>query len=350
MNKLECDRDKRKLLQAASASLSLAALPSWVFAQRNGSRIAGVQVGVQTYSFHDIPNDGENHVDWIIRNMQTCGLFSCELFAQQIAPGVLTGKRPPASVCPDPMLGCPAGKGGSLRNPWKWVFASYAGDELELARERQKDWNETVSMEFFRDVRRRMNDAGIDIYAYNVMLPPDATDLELDRFFESATTLGARSLNVSTHFSMLQRLAPFAERHELAIAVHGHGVTWDPEEFSTTATFERGFELSPWVRANLDVGHFAATGEDPVAFIEKHHNRIANLHLKDRRLNGSNRREEDGASVPWGKGDTPLRRVLLLLKEKRYPIPAFIEYEHAGSEEPVAEVRKAYEFCKTILA
>jgi len=343
------NRSRRELLKAGAAGASLAALPTWTRAQLNGSMINGVQIGVQTYSFHDIPNDGQNHVDWIIRNMQSCGLYSCELFAQQIAPGILTGERPLASDCPQPMRGCAPGRGGTIRNPWRWVFARYSGEELTAARARQKQWNETVSMDFFRDVRRQMNDAGIDIYAYNIMYANDASDLEVDRFFEAAYTLGARSLNLSARFEVLERLVPFAEKHALPIAVHGHGVTWDAQEFSTTATFERGFALSPLVRANLDIGHFAATGENPATFIETHHARISNLHLKDRRRNGPNRSEEDGESVPWGEGDTPIREVLLLLREKQYPIPAFIEYEHAGSEDPVDEVRKSYEYCRAVL-
>jgi sugar phosphate isomerase/epimerase len=249
--------------------------------------------------------------------------------------------------------GCAPGKGGVLRNPWRWVFAAYTGEKLAAARAAQREWDETASMDFFRNVRRRMNDAGIEIHAYNVMLPRDATDLELDRFFEAAAVLGARSLNVSTRHEMVRRLVPFAASHKVAIGVHGHGITWDAEEYSVTKTFERGFELSPWVRANLDIGHFTAAGEDPVAFIEKHHERIVNLHVKDRRRNSPDSPklgEEDGASVPLGEGDTPIVQVLRLLRDKRYPIPAFIEYEHAGTAEPVGEVRKAFEYCKAALA
>ena len=48
--------------------------------------------------------------------------------------------------------------------------------------------------------------------------------------------------------------------------------------------------------------------------------------------------------------DTPIRDVLQLLKTEKYPIPAFIEYEHAGTADPVSEVKKAYEICKRALA
>jgi len=311
-----------------------------------------VQLGVQTYSYHEIPNDGANHLDAIIRDMQATGAYACELFAQQVAPGVLTGKPPSPADCGKPLHGCTPGKGGTERNPFRWVFATYSGDELAAVRARQKHWNETVSMDFYRDVRKRMNDAGIAITNYNIMYPADASDLETNRFFEAAHVLGATSLNLSPKFTLVEKLAPFADKHQMMIGVHGHSITWDSNEFSTMATFERAFALSRYIGANLDIGHYTATGEDPIAFIDKHHDRITNLHLKDRRRNSPESAKthiEDGASVPWGQGDTRIADVLLHLKKTRYPIPAYIEYEHAGALSPVDEVKKAYQYCVSIL-
>jgi len=86
-------RDFAKLLAATAAGGSV---PAWAAAATSApgsqSFINGVQLGVQTYSYHEIPNDGANHLDAIIRDMQATGAYACELFAQQVAPGVLTGK------------------------------------------------------------------------------------------------------------------------------------------------------------------------------------------------------------------------------------------------------------------
>jgi sugar phosphate isomerase/epimerase len=342
-------RDFAKLLTAATVA---GGVPAWAAAtSAPGSRslVQGVQLGVQTYSYHEIPNDGANHIDAIIRDMQACGAYACELFAQQVAPGTLTGKPPSPDMCAQPLHGCAPGKGGTERNPFRWVFATYSGAELAAARAHQKQWNETVSMDFFRDVRKRMNDAGIAITNYNIMYPADASDLETDRFFEAAHTLGATSLNLSPKFTLVERLAPFADKHQIMLGIHGHSITWDSNEFSTMATFERAFALSRYIGANLDIGHYAATGEDPIGFIDKHHDRLTNLHLKDRKRNLPNTHIEDGASVPWGQGDTPIAQVLLHLKKTRYPIPAYIEYEHAGTLDPVGEVKKAYQYCVSVL-
>jgi hypothetical protein len=54
--------------------------------------------------------------------------------------------------------------------------------------------------------------------------------------------------------------------------------------------------------------------------------------------------------MPWGEGETPLKQVLSLLKQKRYPIYAVIEYEYPGKGTPVEEVRRCMEFIRAALA
>jgi sugar phosphate isomerase/epimerase len=99
--------------------------------------------------------------------------------------------------------------------------------------------------------------------------------------------------------------------------------------------------MSKNYRINLDIGHFSAAGFDSVAFIRKYHDRITNLHLKDRKKN-------DGPNMPFGQGDTPIKPVLQLLKSERYAIPAYIEYEYAGGAS-THEVARCLEYVRTAL-
>ena len=102
-------------------------------------------------------------------------------------------------------------------------------------------------------------------------------------------------------------------------------------------------DMSKYFWVNLDIGHFFTAGYDPIAYINEHHDRITNLHLKDRK-------KDHGENVPWGEGDTPIKPVLTLLKEKKYPIPAYIEYEYRGTDTSPAEVKKCFEYAKAALA
>jgi sugar phosphate isomerase/epimerase len=113
---------------------------------------------------------------------------------------------------------------------------------------------------------------------------------------------------------------------------------------ATPESFDACLSYSKYHGVNLDIGHFTAANFDAVAFIEANHARITNLHLKDRK-------RDQGANLPFGQGDTPIVKVLQLLKllgQKQYDIAANIEYEYRG-EDPVAEVAKCLQFCKDAL-
>jgi sugar phosphate isomerase/epimerase len=105
----------------------------------------------------------------------------------------------------------------------------------------------------------------------------------------------------------------------------------DPTEVASVESFKNLFSMSKWFKANLDIGHFVAGNNDPVAFIREHHDRISHLHLKDRMRN-------NGPNQPWGKGETPVADVLRLLQKERYPILAIIEYEYMGQAPAFQEV------------
>lgn len=157
-----------------------------------------------------------------------------------------------------------------------------------------------------------------------------------------AKALGAGFITASSTVSAAKRVAPFADKHKMIVAMHNHSNVKDPNEFATPESFATALGYSQHFRINLDIGHFFAGGNDPVAYLEQHHAKITNLHLKDRK-------KDQGANTVWGEGDTPIKAVLQLLKTKKWDIPANIEYEYRG-ENAVAEVRKCFQFCKDALA
>lgn len=348
-------RDVLALVAGSAVSLSLDRLASAAPTPER-STIHGVKIGAQTYCFHDIPNDGGNHADRVIADMLACGLYSCELWPGHIEASTYVGIRPPAADCPKPDIGCAPGKGGSERNAFAWVFGQRRGEDLIKTRKAIRAFLESRPTKYFEAIRRRFDDAGIEIYTYNPFMDPGATtpdmpttDAEIDGIFYSAKALGVKAINASITRTVLRRLVPFAAKHQMIIAPHGHSETSDPEHFSTRKTFTDAFALSKWVWANLDIGHYTAAGGDAVEFIDSFHDRITNLHLKDRKRNTS-KAIEDGANVPWGQGDTPIGQVLRLVRDKRYNIPCMIEIEHIGTNSAVDEVKIAYEYCKRELA
>jgi sugar phosphate isomerase/epimerase len=303
--------------------ITLAALPlATAFAKIN-SKINGVQLGVQTYSFRDLPPEGI--VDAVIKAMTDIGLGECEVFASQFEP-------------PQPRMGGGGGRGRGTTPPDPAVVAA-----REKARKDLRDWRLGVSMDHFKGLKKKFDDAGITIYAYNYSFNTSFTDDEIDRGFEMAKALGVHCITASTTVSVAKRVAPFAEKHKMIVAMHGHTNITDPEEFAKPESFQAAMDMSKYFWVNLDIGHFFAAGYDPVAYISEHHDRITNLHLKDKKKN-------QGDNMPWGEGDTPIKPVLTLLKEKKYPIPAYIEYEYRGKDSSTAEVKRCFEYAKAALA
>lgn len=305
--------------------ITLAALPLASAFGKINSKINGVQLGVQTYSFRDLPPEGI--VDAVIKAMTEIGLGECEVFASQFEPAQPRMGRGP---------GGPGGRGKQPPDPA--VVAA-----REKARNDLRDWRLNVSMDHFKGLKKKFDDAGIEIYAYNYSFNNSFTDDEIERGFEFTKALGAHCITASTTVSVAKRVAPFADKHKMIVAMHGHDNVTDPEQFAKPESFQTAMDMSKYFYVNLDIGHFFAAGYDPIAYISEHHARITNLHLKDRK-------KDHGENMPWGQGETPIKPVLTLLKEKKYPIPAFIEYEYRGTESSTAEVKKCFEYAKAALA
>jgi sugar phosphate isomerase/epimerase len=279
------------------------------------TKVGGVRLGVQTYSFRELPRaEGSDHIDVIVTAMKACGLSECELFAPQVEPQFRT-------------------PGGGRGTP----------ESRKENREKLRAWRLQTPMDHFRGVKKKFDAAGMSVYAYNYSFSGDMTDQEIDRGFEMTRALGARIITASTTLPTAQRVVPFAEKHQMVVAMHGHSNKTDPNEFCTPDSFAAAMKMSKYFKVNLDIGHFTAADFDVVAYIREQHANITNLHLKDRK-------KHEGDNTPWGDGETPLRDVLLLLKKEKWPIPAYIEYEYKGTGTPTEEVQKCFQYAKQILA
>jgi len=287
------------------------------------SRIRGVQIGSITYSFRSIPNAED-----VIKAYQTIGLGEMELMsnhAEALAGGPAAGR------------GGGGGRRGAAPTPEEQAARDAAAKTLH-------DWRMAASAATFAPVRKKIEDAGIELrlLCYNMNVRTTKDD-EIDYAFMMAKWLGVKAISTSTQVSMAKRLAPFADKHKVMVGFHGHANTVDPDEVATPESFAAVMAASKYHGANLDIGHYTEAGYDPVAFIRQHHARITNLHLKDKK-----KAANGGGNTPWGQGDTPIKAVLKLLQANKWDIPANIEFEYDG--DPLVEVPKCLQQCKDMLA
>ena len=318
-------RDFTKSILAAPLATAIAATVN--------SSFAGVQIGAITYSFRPVDN-----LDTILKSMVQIGLGEVELMSNHAE--IAAGAPMPAPQGRGPGRGPGAPQPRTPRPPMTEKEIADARSHNQALR----DWRMSVSMDKFKDVRKRFDAAGIDVRILCFNMTQSITDEEIDYAFRMAKGLGARAISSTTQVSVSKRVAPFADKHKMMIGFHGHDATWDPNEFATPESFATAMSYSKYHGVNLDIGHFTAAGYDPIAYIKEHHARITNLHLKDRK-------KDHGANVPWGQGDTPIKEVLLLLKKEKYPLPANIEYEYGQpGMDTNAEVSKCLRYCKEALA
>ena len=127
---------------------------------------------------------------------------------------------------------------------------------------RCEKWRIETPLNYFRDVRKKFAVAGISIYAYNYSFAADMTDEEIDRGFEMTKTLGAGIITASTNLTVARRVVPFAEKHKMIVAMHGHSDKSDPNEFCTPESFAAAIKMSKYYKINLDIGDLTAAGFD----------------------------------------------------------------------------------------
>lgn len=309
--------------------LATAALPVSTLLAKPNSKFGGVQIGAITYSFRTLPGSAEQTLKYCL----DCGISAIELMSN-VAESY-------AGVPAAP--GRPAGPGGKGQlTPEQQKARKDAADAIVK-------WRTSVSMDKYKAFRKMYEDAGVKIYCFK--LPPtlEMSDAEYEYIWNVAQTLGANhiTMELPTNDKLLQRVADYAARRKLAIAFHTHGQGGD-------SGFDKVLGASKYTALNLDVGHFyGVTGKSPVPVIEKYHDRISSLHLKDRKgPNSAGEKKGGGANMPWGQGETPLQAVLQLMKKNKYKFPGSIEYEYNTPEgsDVLTEVKKCVQYCKAALA
>ena len=190
-----------------------------------------------------------------------------------------------------------------------------------------------------RELRKMYNDAGVNIHIHKIRF--GQSDEEIDFNFQVAKALGCVGITTERSEALAKKLAPFADKHKIWVAFHNHTNNY-PMMDKTDPILDYG----QYIGFNFDVGHyFAGTkGLSPIPVLEKYHDRIVSLHLKDRTA--------DGGNLPWGQGKTPIKEILRLMRKEKWTFPADIELEYRIPEgsNSVAEVAKCLQFCKDALA
>lgn len=212
-----------------------------------------------------------------------------------------------------------------------------SGPSAELA-----EWRRRTSMDRISHLRRLYEAAGVTIYAFKLGLTAEMSDEEYDYAFAVTKAIGPSAhltMELPSDPALTARIGRFAEKHRVWVGYHNHTQV-------NAASWDTALAQSAYNGINLDLGHFtAAINGSPISFIERHHARITSLHFKDRTY-------REGPNLPWGQGQTPLREVLLLMRDHKYAFPATIELEYGipAYSTVMNELRRCLDFCRNVLS
>lgn len=303
-----------------------AALPEILLATKPNSKVAGVQLGTITYSFRSMPHD----IQQLLQFCVDAGVSAIEMMGDPME--TYAGK-------PEPPFRMSFGPGRpQLTDEQRAQLAEYAKTVAA--------WRASVSMDKFKSVRKMFKKSGVSIYAYKPnAFGPNNSDAEVDYGMRAAKALGASSitLELPTDPAQSQRLGNLGAKNGVYVGYHNHLQ-------ATETLWDEALKQSPYNTINLDAGHYWAVGgkntETLLNFIRKHHSRITSMHLKDRTTPDLGQ-----GNLEWGKGNTPIRDILTLIRDNQYKFPVTIELEYQVPEgsDAVKEVKKCVDYARKIL-
>jgi sugar phosphate isomerase/epimerase len=290
------------------AKLTLSALPLARASASVNSVYQGVQFGICSYSFRGLG------LDELIRQMTAVPMGQLELESVFVEPAA------------------PAGSGRG---------------QTPERREALRRWRLTVSLDEIRAIRRRLDEAGIDVYAFNIPVNDTFTEEELDRVFRIARLLGAQAVNSATTLPVVPILAAAAERHNMRVGLHPSGGPANADAIGSGDSYRKALAISPRIGANPDLNGWKAWGPDPLAFIREIGSRITTMHTHDSRP-----AEPRAMAVPFGEGTNPIVEVLGLMRNEKFTFAAMMEriYNLPEGGDNVTEIRKSLAYCKKALS
>ena len=336
------------------------------------SKFAGVQIGNITNSFRNINTLDDFVAACVASNISSVELRNMGQFESiiggpanpnQVRPmwemvntprpagqqggapqGAPQGQRPPQGQ------GAPQGQrpqGGGMGRGQQTPEQRAAMEKYnkELAEFRKSP----AAIAGWTELGKKLRAAGIDVHL--LKFEAGTTDELLDYSFAAANALGALGITTEGSAEKCASFGKVAQRNGSLAVYHNHGQYAN----MTIGEIEKWLDMSPANRLNFDAPHYFGFGyEDgpklnPMEFIEYFHDRIISIHIKDK-TSFKNPFQSNQNQV-WGQGETPLREILELVRDKYPNIHCDVELEYVVPQwsTPEREIKNCVQFARQIL-
>jgi inosose dehydratase len=212
-------------------------------------------------------------------------------------------------------------------------LASYTCRKFNLDQTLQMAKRVALKHIAFKDVHLAMNStpeqiaeavakvkaAGLDLYGGGVIYMRN--EQQVDQAFDYARAAGMRVIIGVPNPEMLPLVDKKVREYDIKVAIHNHGPTDKMYPIPATA-YELIKNLDKRIGLCDDIGHTARAGVDVAASIEKHADRLYDIHMKD-----VSAATPQGGAVEVGRGVIDIPRVMQALIKIDYAGIVSFEYE-----------------------
>lgn len=172
---------------------------------------------------------------------------------------------------------------------------------------------------------KKLADSGVTGYAVGPIYMAKSKD-EIDRGFEYAKRVGVKLVVGIPSRENLPYISEKVKEYDMQYAIHNHG----PEDKlypNATTVFEAVKNLDERMGLCFDMGHNARDGHDSIKDVERYHQRIFDIHLKN-----VTSPTADGKTCELGRGVIDIPRFVKTLSKVGYQGKCSLEFEKDMSD------------------
>ncbi len=183
--------------------------------------------------------------------------------------------------------------------------------------------------------------AGLTLYGAGVI--DMAKESQVLQSFQYGKAAGLRLLVISPDPKMLPLVEAQVKKHGISAAIHNHG-PGDRRFPTPKSAYEAVERLDPRVGLCIDIGHTVRAGADLIDSINRYHDRLLEMHIKD-----VTEAAPKGQNVPLGRGVIDIVGMIRALLKVDYQGTFSFEWE-AEENDPLPGLCECVGYTRGVLA
>lgn len=175
------------------------------------------------------------------------------------------------------------------------------------------------SQDDIKKIVEKVRASGLNLYGAGVI--DMKTEQEVDSAFAYATNAGLKIIIGAPKHELLPLVNQKVKNTNIKLAIHNHG-PGDKLYSSPADVYEKVKALDKRIGLCIDIGHVQRIGLDPAVMLERYHDRLYDIHMKD-----VSKVSNEDSPIEIGRGIINIPRVIKTLKKIKYAGNMAFEFE-----------------------